>query len=189
MSETWLKPNRRILTAALALPLAAALFGGWLLAAGGRWSFWSGFVLLVAAGLSAGWLIRKMFCPRLAYRRGQLFVGLSGGDPIGIPIELVECFFLGRAETVLSGKAGLESRALAIVIRLSEVATDYQSQPLKSSLGVWKDGYITVRGTWCEPISGPLVVSLNESLSRVQRLSESQQQLASGRAREEQTGG
>jgi hypothetical protein len=52
---------------------------------------------------------------------------------------------------------------------LAESADQWKQVPVQSSLGQWCDGYIIIRGTWCEPLSGELVNQLNERLVRVQR--------------------
>ncbi len=165
MLEIWLKPNRRILALTLVVPLAVAGCGMVLLlaAAGSRYWAW-GMSMLFISSLLGIWLIRKMFLPRLGYRRGSLLVCLSRGGPIAVPIGLVECFFLSHTDTVFTGIAGLEAQISALIIRLDRTARDFNSRKTRARLGTWENGTITIRGTWCEPISDRVVTSLNAKL-------------------------
>lgn len=165
MIETWLNPNRRILTVALVLPLAMAVSGVLLvgLCAGPGYRS-GGLCLLLFSALLGSWFIRNMFVPRLGYQRGFLLVRLGGAAPVAVPIQSVECFFLGRENLAHSGIAGLKSKVSSVVIRLDETAKDWKTRKIKSRLGSWEEGYIVVRGTWCEPIKDQLVASLNERL-------------------------
>jgi hypothetical protein len=52
---------------------------------------------------------------------------------------------------------------------LAESATQWHQMPVRASLGEWCDGYITVRGMWCEPLTIKLVTDLNRRLAQVKR--------------------
>jgi hypothetical protein len=165
MIETWLNPNRRILTVALLLPLAMAVCGALLVGTRTGPGYRSGgLCLLLFSALLGSWFIRNMFLPRLGYQRGSLLLRLGGAVPVAVPIQCVECFFLGRANLAHSGIAGLESKVSSVMIRLDETAKDWKMRKIKSRLGSWEEGYIVVRGTWCEPINDQLVASLNKRL-------------------------
>jgi len=165
MTSAWLKRNRRVLVMAMVPAVIAVICGAALAAADsapaatrvGGWLLVAGGILLTSA------LVIRFFQPRIGYADGRLLVHL-GGAPTAVPIEVVECFFLGHAETTLPGNAELNAKVAAVVVRLAESAVDWKSRKVKPSLGKWQDGYILVRGTWCEPISGEVVNSLNERL-------------------------
>src|SRR6185503_11484600 len=104
------------------------------------------------------WQMRQ---PRLAYDEGALLLYLRGSRPIRVPVEIVECFLLGQAPTMLPGKQHEHSEAASVVIRLSESAADWVHRDVKPALGKWCEGYITLRGTWCEPLNVATINRLN----------------------------
>jgi hypothetical protein len=173
-SETWLRTNSRAMWFGMALPAAFLVVGGLLLfglpgqepplparVLGGALA---AFGLLLAAGMLA-----QLRRPRLAYRDGQLLVGLTSGPAIQVPIEVVECFWLGQAPSLLPGKRHKHTETASLVIRLAESAHEWHHQEVKPQLGAWCEGYITIRGTWCEPLSIDLVNRLNARLAEVNR--------------------
>jgi hypothetical protein len=50
-------------------------------------------------------------------------------------------------------------------IRLAERATEWAQRDVKPALGAWCGGYITIHGTWCEPLDIDLVNQLNKRLA------------------------
>ncbi len=54
------------------------------------------------------------------------------------------------------------------MIRLADRATDYAQRDVKPALGSWCNHYVTIRGTWCEPLSLALVTRLNTRLAAAQ---------------------
>ena len=54
-----------------------------------------------------------------------------------------------------------------LVARLSQRHTEWAKHEVKSALGNWADGYITIRGSWCEPLSGETIRKLNRRLKEV----------------------
>lgn len=172
--EIWLRTNRRILWAGALIPgILFVLCAGWMWFAREGIFFWVGVVIaagFLALSLVAVWLTRR---PRLAYLHGELIVYLGGWRPIHVPIDVVECFFLGQGATGLP-KAAVgddESRVATktIVVRLAEAAHEWKHRAVRPSLGLWCENYITILGTWCEPISGEVVMRLNRRLIEVQR--------------------
>lgn len=172
--EVWLRPNRRILALeilflVLALAAAAAMIAasrhaavttlGWALAA-------LALLLLVLA-------VRAARRPRLAYADECLLVYLGSAQPHRVPIELVECFFLGQGPSLLPAAtlAGKNEspESSTIVVRLAESAADWKHVAVKPALGLWCDGYITIRGTWCEPINAGRLQQLNQRLVETHR--------------------
>jgi hypothetical protein len=150
--------------AAIGLFLALGLVpfsAGWLRTAG-----W----LMVAVGLllsaAVAWQGRL---PRLGYAEGFLLVHLTGERPERVPVEAVECFFLGTGSWQMLGKHGHELPIRNLVVRLAERATEFHERSVKSTLGTWEGGYITIHGAWCEPLTLELVNRLNARLSQVHR--------------------
>ncbi len=162
----WLRQNRRALAMGMVLPAIALVAGLALLLnfesaavriAGGLVGALGGAMLLLLA--------LQMRVPRLAYAKGHLLVYLQGWRPIRVPIEIVECFLLGQAPTMLPGKAQEHAEAASVVIRLNERAVDWKHRDVKPALGKWCEWYITVRGTWCEPLNVQLIHRLNARLA------------------------
>lgn len=109
------------------------------------------------------------FLPRLSYENGSLLLQLRLGRPEQIPIEIVECFFIGQGpgEGYFGGRSRPE--AVNLVVRLAESAKDWHHGDVRPALGSWCDGYITLRGMWCEPLDGDRVAQLNHALVQIKR--------------------
>ncbi len=168
--ENWLGPNRRALrlgmlvpalvalaSAAVALGAVSAALPLRVLAA--LLAVVSGIVLLALA-----WQLRL---PRIGYRDGEVLLYLKSSGPIAVPVELVEGFLLGQAPTLRAGQR--EEQTRAVVLRIAEKADGWQNRDVKPALGSWCQGYVTIRGTWCEPLSTERVVQLNRRLAAAQR--------------------
>ncbi|MGE0759762.1 MAG: hypothetical protein AB7F89_08035 [Pirellulaceae bacterium] len=175
--EVWLKSNWRVAAALGLVPTLIASVGTWML-----WSSpapvwrWLGIVLIGLAGLILGWLVWAARRPRLAYRDGELAVFLTGLRPIRVPIELVECFFLGQGPSLLPMPARGESggpQTTTLIVRLAEAATEWHHRDVRVRCGHWCEGYITIRGTCCEPLSGEVVGRLNRRLVEAHRAARS----------------
>ena len=110
------------------------------------------------------WFFRQ---PRLTYDGRHLHVNLRAAKPIAVPIELVECFFLGAGFRRLPGKTGREVQMSQLRIRLAERATEWAQFDVKPALGAWCEGYVTIRGTWCEPLTNELIRRLNRRLREI----------------------
>jgi hypothetical protein len=143
-----------------------------MLASGGRsFTFWSGASAAIAGGIGLGLTIWASRLPRVAYApSGSLLLFLRGAKPIRIPIEIVECFFLGQGPSgVRHGQDEEDLEARNIVVRLAEKATEWQHGDVDRRLGNWCGGYITINGTWCEPINTEVVGLMNHDLAEVKR--------------------
>lgn len=170
--EVWLRTNRRVLVASATLPLVLLVGAlGALPFAAGRVLFWS---LVIFAALSAcvlAWLVRRARRPRLAYREGHLAVYLTRGEPLLVPIEIVECFFMGQGPSLLptppTAQNDLETSTL--IVRLAEAAQEWKHRDVQPWLGQWCEGYITIRGTFCEPLNRDVAARLNRRLVEVHR--------------------
>jgi hypothetical protein len=173
-SEVWLRTNTRALWFGMVLPTAMCVVGAVLIVGlpGREPATWMRAVGAVSLLLGL-WLIAALAIqlrrPRLAYRDGYLQVWLRAGRPIEVPIEVVECFWLGQAPSLLPGKRHERTETASIVIRIADHATEWRHQEVKPQLGSWCEGYVTIRGTWCEPLSIPLVNRLNERLANITR--------------------
>jgi len=177
--EVWLRPNRRVM--AVGIVILILLMGGalGLLAMSQHvavtalgWTIAAVSLLLFIA------VVRTAGRPRLAYDDGCLlvFLGtafLGTAQPHRVPIELVECFFLGQGPSLLPAAklAGVSDspQSSTIVVRLAESAEEWKHVEVKPSLGLWCDGYITIRGTWCEPINAERMKQLNHRLVETRR--------------------
>src|SRR5688500_18611557 len=97
--ETWLRPNGRLLLVACIAPALLVLLGlcvaiGVLVDAPVPARMFAAALALFGGVLLAilAWFIRQ---PRLACDGRNLLVNLRAGRPVAVPIEYVECFFLG----------------------------------------------------------------------------------------------
>lgn len=140
----------------LALPASAP---SWLRVVGGG-LFGLGVATLVI-------LLLQMRQPRLAYQDRHLLIFLRSGAPFRVPIEHVECFWLGQAPSMLPGTQNENSEVAAVVVRIADKAAEWRHQDVSPQLGKWCEGYVTIRGTWCEPLNIDVVNRLNTRLAEV----------------------
>jgi hypothetical protein len=172
--EDWLKTNRRALALGMVLPASMAALAAaalvWSVRAGQHWGLGILFVLLTAAPLwMVGELLYALAQPRIGYRAGELLVYLEPARPTRVPIEIVECFFLGQGPSDLPKLKGRRPDTQNVVIRLAESALEWKRREVRPTFGRWCEGYITIRGSWCESITPALMRRLNQRLSEVQR--------------------
>ena len=174
MRETWIKPNRRVILLGLIPPVLLLLLGlvlVLLLPRGGVWriGYWVGWPLVVCASVAIGVLVNFLRLPRLGYENGELLVYLRRSAPDRVPIDMVECFFLGHGPSLMSSTEAKELATSTIVVRLAEAATEWHKIDVLPRLGHWCDGYIVIRGTWCEPINADVLQRLNNRLVAAHR--------------------
>jgi hypothetical protein len=174
MPEVWLRTNRRahylmmaLPAAALALVLAAL---GWSLLSGQHWGV-SAVAGVFAVGLLwlLGGLVHASLQPRIGFEGGDLLVYHKPGVPTRVPIDVVEVFFMGQGASELPPLAGREPETQNIVIRLAESAAEWKHREMWPAFGMWCESYITLRGSWCEPITPELMQQINNRLIAVQR--------------------
>lgn len=172
MYEVWLAPNRRVLAMAL-VPVGLLAGAGIAVLTknpppGVRVVVSCLLVLMLtlAVGLVLQWLK-----PRIAYRDGKVLFYLRARAPIGVPVEVVEAFFIGQGPAMLPGTAE-QSETVNLVARLSQRAPEWAQQDVKRALGHWCEGYVTIRGTWCEPLTGDVIRRLNRRLREVSEAGE-----------------
>lgn len=187
MREVWLRANPRVFWPGLAV-LALVAVGGLTLCLLARHYQWSEFTQLIGLSLpiislgTAYSLLVLARLPRLAKEGDELLVYLQDLKPIRVPLEIVEVFFKGQTtvqptlpaqRTVSAANPAATSnsstRASTIVVRLAEAAVDWQQRTVNPRLGKWEGGYIILYGTWCEPITGELLKSLNSRLVAAHR--------------------
>jgi len=174
MPEVWLSTNRRALALGMVLPalILAGSLGGLI------WSVvtqrhWAMSLALLSAVLLALWMLGELLYalwqPRLAYDRRELLVFLEPTRPTRVPIEIVECFFLGQGPSELPRLKGREPETQNVIVRLAESAADWKHRDVKPAIGHWCEGYITLRGSWCEPITPAIMQRLNHRLAELHR--------------------
>jgi hypothetical protein len=112
-------------------------------------------------------LMRQLLRARIAYRDGQILFNLQAGPPIAVPPHVVEAFFLGQGPANLPGPVHKQPNTVNLVARLAQRETEWAHRPVKPAFGSWSDGYVTVRGTWCEPLGPDLVRRLNHRLKEI----------------------
>lgn len=174
MREVWLRSNRRAVLLLLLGPALALVVGGGLVAAAawGGWHValaWVGGLLVAGSLFFAVGLFAWSLQPRLAYAEGELLVYLAPGAPVRVPANIVECFFVGQGPTLLADSAAADGETTTVIVRLAESAQDWHHRDVLPALGHWCEGYITIRGTWCEPIDRSLLGRLNARLVEVHR--------------------
>lgn len=174
MRQCWLRTNRRALAAAFVFPGVAMLIAVALGFAALRdglnpWMLFATVVLTILALVLTLAIVRSMNLPRLAFESGFLLVYLCGRQPVRVPIDAVEVFFLGQGPSLIRTKDGGPAETSTIVVRLAESAPEWHNREVDASLGQWADGYIVIRGTWCEPIDAELMQRLNRRLVEAHR--------------------
>jgi len=170
MRETWLKPNRRAILFGAVTPLLIAAAGLWLAlrktdSDASGWH-WSGVVLFLLGLACTCQLLLQIRRPRIAFENGMVLFYLRGGSPIGVPVDVVEAFFAGQGPAHLPVLAK-QPQTATLMARLSQRQTEWATQIVKPALGNWADGYVTIRGAWCEPLTGETIRKLNRRLKEV----------------------
>ena len=125
---------------------------------------------VVAGPLVAG-LVLAAARPRLSRRGGVLRVRLAPLVAHDVPLEFVECFFMGSH--VLPAPDGRDDvpgqRVGTLVMRIAERATAWQARPTFAAWGTWAEGAVVFDGRWCEPLSVELARRLSARLVEVKR--------------------
>jgi hypothetical protein len=167
MKQVWLRTNRRVLLlpvvafALLEIVGFAAIFDPWDI---GWASRGPGIALVIIANLAIVAAIVLSRLPRVAYADGNVLFYIRLGRPAAVPIDVVECFLMGEGPVLLPGERYSKTVASTVVARLAERAEDWQHGDFHPLLAAWCDGYITIRGTWCEPLSVDVVQRMNRLL-------------------------
>jgi hypothetical protein len=167
MKQVWLRTNRRVLLLSAATLFAPTLLG--VAATVDPWNVgWTlrgpGIALAAVAGLAATIAFILARQPRVAYENGNILFYVRLGRPTAIPIDVVECFLLGQGPALLPGEQYSKTVASTVVVRLAERAEEWSHGEFHPLLAAWCDGYITLRGTWCEPLSVDVISRMNRLL-------------------------
>jgi hypothetical protein len=169
--EIWLRTNRRALCFGAVPPALFALLGAYFLFGLDppvrAWWHWIGGVMVVVGLFNVAILLLQLREPRIAYQAGNVLFYLISGQPIAVPVSVVEAFFLGQGPTMLPGSEKHRDSTVNLVARLTQREISWAERDVKPALGRWCDGYITIRGTWCEPLNGELIRRLNRRLREV----------------------
>ena len=109
--------------------------------------------------------------PRLSRQGDMLRVRLAPLAAHEVPLEFVECFFIGSH--VLPDPEGRDDvptqRVGTLVMRVAERATAWQARPTFAPWGSWSDGAVVFDGRWCEPLSVELARGLSARLVEAKR--------------------
>jgi len=156
------------------LPAVAVLAGAWgvaiaLITQASFWWMLPGGAIALAGIYLIGSLGHSLSLPRVAYEPGELLVFLDSPEPVRVPIEVVEVFFVGQGASNLPPVKGKEPETTNIIVRLAESAPDWKHRDVNPRFAHWCEGYITLRGAWCEPIGEMALRHLNKRLVEVQR--------------------
>src|SRR4029078_6794151 len=116
-----------------------------------------------------GELVYASFQPRVACDACNFLIFVEPTRPPRAPIKIVEVMFLGQGPSELPKLNGREPETQNVIIRLAESASDWKHRSVRPAFGHWCEGYITIRGAWCEPITADLMRRLNHRLAEVQR--------------------
>jgi hypothetical protein len=179
MIEVWLRPNRRVLGMAVVPAASLAVIGALILNAAGSTPLriLASVMIALGAALVLG-LVNQLRRPRIGYRDGEVLFYLRAGAPVAVPTEVVEAFFLGQGPAYLPLSNAREAETVNLVARLSQKAPEWAHVPVKEALGHWCEGYVTIRGTWCEPLSGEVIRRLNHRLRQLHEAARDGEQLA-----------
>jgi hypothetical protein len=122
-----------------------------------------------------GMLIFQAQRPRIAFEDGSVLFYLRSGAPIAVPMDIVESFFAGQSPAHLPGLSK-QPQSVNLIARLSQRHKEWAQQTVKPALGKWSEGYVTIRGTWCEPLDTEVIRRLNRRLKEVKDEAKAHQQ-------------
>lgn len=173
MREVWLRTNHRALLFGCVPPVLLAVVGMWMAwpweVSGVAWRA-TGVIAVVCGLGTIALLLRQVVRPRIAYENSHVLFYLRSGSPIAVPVEFVEAFLVGQGPAHVPGISE-QSKTMNLVARLSQRQSEWAQRAVKPAIGNWSDGYITIRGAWCEPLSNEVVRGLNRRLKEVKEQS------------------
>ncbi len=167
------RSNFRVGVAMLLAAVAALALGLLLL-----WQAQPGWLVVpaaVLAGLGACWTwaaLWYLFLPRLELRGKELWIRLHPAHRAQIPLEHVEAFLLNQGPAMPQQQLRDKALATCLVVRVAEKAHPWSQLRMASLLAVWCGPYITLRGTWLEPLTIDKVNRLNELLYQAKQSAE-----------------
>lgn len=175
MTQILLRGNRRFGILCVVIALIVALAAGAMLSIDPNIFAIciAGFALVLAVGLC--WFSWNCFFrPRLAITSDELLVNVTVfSKTFRVPLDAVEVFFMGQGAvrgTEPGHPKDYEGAVAAnVIVRLAEAASEWHNQKSQLWLAVWDDGYITIRGLWCEDIQQELLKTMNKRLAQAKR--------------------
>ena len=125
----------------------------------------------VLAGPLAACLALASVQPRLSRQGGVLRVRLAPLRAHDVPLEFVECFFMGSHMLPESdGRDDVPTQRVGtLVMRIAERAGAWQNRSTFVPWGTWADGAVVFDGRWCEPLSVELARRLSTRLVEAKR--------------------
>jgi hypothetical protein len=177
MKQVWLRTNRRVWLLSAVLPAVVLVLG--IVAIADPWQIgWAlrgaGIAMAMLGGLSLLAMALLAAQPRVAFENGKVLFYVRMGRATAIPLDVVECFLLGHGPVLLPGEQYAKTEASTVVVRLAERAEEWSHGEFHPVLAAWCDGYITLRGTWCEPLNVDVVTRLNRLLHEASQAQASQ---------------
>jgi hypothetical protein len=176
-TEIWLRGNQRLLLMGLVAPGMVLLGSVVMIVLSFFLSAVSTLLLvmgIVGVGLAlsiAGLITWVGRLPRVAYDANEraVVMYLPGPKPYAVPLDIVECFFLGSGITQIPGQPSRDVQTKNIVVRLAERAEAWHRRDLTLAIGKWCEGYVTIRGLFCEPLDIEVVKRMNTLLHQAQQ--------------------
>lgn len=178
-TDVWLRGNVRPVLglAALVAIFGAGLTAAVLVAGVAPATSWLVFAGWLVAGAVVALLAAAAARPRLVHRRSPqhgdiLEVRLAPGSSRAVPLDAIECFFMGSQRLEAEGDVADDRpshRVGTLVMRVAERAKDWQARPTFAPWGTWQEGAIVFDGRWCEPLSVELARRLSGKLVDAKR--------------------
>jgi hypothetical protein len=175
--DVWLQGNRRLIYPMFVLPILLAILGITLIALTWDRYIWLSAVGVLIIAVSVLLSISIMFYAytmRIACDGKNLLLYIQESKPVAVPLEIVECFFLGSGITAMPGSPNREIQTKNIVVRIAERATDWAHRDMPLEVGKWCEGHVTIRGLYCEPLTVDKVQELNVKLYEAHQLLKNQ---------------
>ncbi|MCA9188099.1 MAG: hypothetical protein R3E01_05275 [Pirellulaceae bacterium] len=171
--EIWLRANRRpaipfLLFSTLATVAAAvSALLGW--ESGSFALAGASIALIVLAAIAIATAYRIAMIPRMATDGHLLRLHVLLGRSIDVPLSCVEVFFQGQGPADLRIRDVKGVQTANIIVRIAERASDWQQRSTWHPYAHWCEGYVTIHGTWCEPVTAQLLTELNQRLVQAKR--------------------
>lgn len=153
--DVWLRGNVRPAVGLAALAVGALAAGFAVLLACGlpAWIIWLAAAVAINVAAIAALLVWSASRPRLERRGTVLRLRLAPYAAHDVPLDAVECVFLGSQPIGREDADVYRLRVGTLVVRFAERATECRERLTFGPWGTWHDGYAVVDGRWCEPLS------------------------------------
>ena len=153
--EVWLRGNVRPAVGLACLAVGVFASGLALMLACGppAWTMWLAAAVAITVAAIAALLVWSASRPRLERRGTVLRLRLAPYAAHDVPLDAVECVFLGSQPIGREDADVHRLRVGTLVVRFAERATECRERPTFGPWGNWHDGHAVVDGRWCEPLS------------------------------------